>query len=75
MEVDDKIEVVKDENVVDKYDKAQDDKNCFPPMYKCKVYNCDGAWGTSNEFSNHIVSLKHKRAYFQSLMVRTVANI
>lgn len=44
-------------------------KDCFPPMYKCKIYNCDGAWGTSNEFSCHVISIKHLRSYFNCLQV------
>ena len=28
-------------------------------MYRCGLRDCDGAWGTSHEFSQHVTSKKH----------------
>ena len=28
-------------------------------MYKCGLFDCDGAWGTSYEFSFHLLDRKH----------------
>jgi hypothetical protein len=34
-------------------------------MYKCCLFNCDGEWGTSHEFSYHLVDRKH----FESFLI------
>ena len=35
------------------------------PMYKCGLFHCDGAWGTSQAFADHVTSAKHMVNYFQ----------
>ncbi len=32
-------------------------------MYKCGLFDCDGAWGTSYEFSFHLLDRKHYESY------------
>jgi hypothetical protein len=32
-------------------------------MYKCCLFDCDGAWGTSHEFSLHLQDRKHLESY------------
>ena len=34
-------------------------------MYKCGLFNCDGEWGTSHEFSLHLADQKH----FESFLI------
>ena len=36
-------------------------------MYKCRLFDCDGAWGTSHEFSHHLRCRKHYESYLKEV--------
>ena len=42
-------------------------------MYKCNLFKCDGAWGTSSAFADHLVGKKHLVAYFHDFRDRIVS--
>ena len=42
-------------------------------MYKCNLFKCDGAWGTSSAFADHLVCKKHLVAYFHDVRDRIVS--
>ena len=42
-------------------------------MYKCNLFKCDGAWGTSSTFADHLVGKKHLVAYFHHVRDRIVS--
>ena len=42
-------------------------------MYKCNLFKCDGAWGTSSTFADHLLGTKHLIAYFKDVRDRIVS--
>ena len=37
-------------------------------MYKCGLFDCDGAWGTSYEFSFHLLDRKHFESFATEIL-------
>lgn len=35
------------------------------PMFKCQVFDCDGAFGDTNTFFKHLASTQHADNYFK----------
>ena len=42
-------------------------------MYKCNLFKCDGAWGTSSAFADHLLGAKHLVAYFHDVRDRILS--
>ena len=44
----------------------------LPNLYKCNLFDCDGAYGIADTFVRHLTSSKHLRSFFASLNVDVV---
>ena len=46
-----------------------DSKEDLFPMFKCQVFDCDGAFGETETFFKHLASTQHADNYFKVSMI------